>query len=127
MPPLARKTIDLEGPISPGPGTIKNRETGAELHGKVTLSSDMDGRFYFAIDGATGSNTFFRKDWTFTPDPEPVKDGYYLRSGMIYRINGEQVNLVNMQLPGDQVIESANRPRRIAEEGVFLGDLEGNR
>lgn len=123
------RPIDIDVNIKQGPGTITNRETGAELHGEIICAAlhSPAKQFYFAIDGATGRNTFFCKDWTFTPDPEPVKDGYYLRNGIIYRINGDRVTGADLNLTGDGVFHSANNARTIADQGVFLGDLEGNR
>lgn len=127
MPPLAYKMRDIDANTKPGPGTISNRATGAELHGELSHPSLVGGRFLFAIDGTTEGNTFTHKDWTFTPDPEPVKDGYYLRDGMIYRILGDKVTVTNLGLVGDSVTTSIHSPRTIAENGTFLGDLEGNR
>lgn len=123
------RPLDLEGPINPGLGTITNLRTGAQLHGAISAAAHSPERFRFAIDGATGTNTFHRNDWTFTPDPEPVKDGYYLLNGLVYRINGDNVHVVNLAEACDAVLVSTFNPGLLAnhDQAVFMGDLEGNR
>lgn len=108
-------------------GTIRNRKTGAELHGKRRSRLASSAVFAFWMDGTTHSNSFYSDDWVFTPDPEPLKDGYYLLDGAIYRVFNGRATYANLNRTGRVVQSVEYGLRTLQQEGVFLGDLEGNR
>lgn len=61
-------------------GTIKNKETGLEILGDVTDYDDY--AFLIKIDGTSSRNTMSSKNWDFTPEAEPIKEGIYVSQGV---------------------------------------------
>lgn len=58
-------------------GTITNKKTGLKIRGDLTYRIGQV--INFSIDGTSMLNTMDGSDWNFTPDPEPIKDGIYVR------------------------------------------------
>lgn len=108
-------------------GKLVNKNTGETLSATETRQS-CDGRgVIVTIDGTDGYEVYFNREyWDFIRDPEPVKDGYYLRWDKIYLVHDRKVTFAPLMDPGKAVLTSFASPQDVAQGGKFLGDLEGN-